>query len=259
MNRGSINVANLLLLEAAEIGDADGIAAALKAGAEPNSRKVVTLRCLVFDDVKRSKKLLSDEEVEKGVGRSENRYVTWSAESALALAIIHNHPQCVAALLEGRADPNLPVAWQVARGRPIWTQDVWNGMLEGKYDLNYRFESALAVALGWGEAFERDGTPVQIMRPNERRADMLINKGGAVVRLATPQSAQETIQVATVSPNPDIVGLLVQAGATVTDDLLDAARRLEDKTDKRLTGAMDANTLPRSPTSSSITLYSMHS
>ncbi|KAJ3342534.1 hypothetical protein HDU93_001920 [Gonapodya sp. JEL0774] len=255
MTHSALNAANLLLLEAAEIGDVEGLEAALKAGAEPYARKVVTLRCLVFEEMKRSKKLLSDEVVLKGVGRSENRYLTWNAESALALAIIFNHTDCVATLLQGRADPNLPVSWSVVRGRPIWVQDEWNQLSVGQYDLTYRFDSALALALGWGDSFERDGTSVQIIGEEERQGQLVLNKRGAVIRLATPTNVQETVQLAKLSPNPDIVALLIKAGATVTDSHWDAARKLEDKDFPRFSAVLDACSLPRSPTSSSITLF----
>ncbi|KXS16873.1 hypothetical protein M427DRAFT_154259 [Gonapodya prolifera JEL478] len=222
---------SLQLLAAVESKDAHAVRTALAAGADPNARKLCTLTCTVYAGSKTtlgksgllaalsgSSSATADAQ-EKGTGASETLTVTAQGESALALAILHDSPACVHELLLGGADPNLPAAWRIARGRQVWTRQTWANIAEREWDLAYRFNSHLELALGVGTGRDASGDfPLDYLAHADpsHPAEVWCSNRGAAPLLADPSPDERTFMGVPFVPNIEIVEELVRGGAKVS-------------------------------------------
>ncbi|KXS10355.1 hypothetical protein M427DRAFT_182996 [Gonapodya prolifera JEL478] len=222
---------SLQLLAAVESKDSHAVRRALAAGADPNTRKLCTLTCTVYAGSKAtngksgllaafsgSSSATADAQ-EKGTGSSETLTVTSHGESALALAILHDSPECVHELLLAGADPNLPAAWRIARGRQVWTRQMWSNVAEREWDLAYRFNSHLELALGFGTGRDASGDfPLDYLADADpsHLAEVWCSNRGAAPLLADPSPDERTFTGVPFVPNIEIVEELVRGGAQVS-------------------------------------------
>ncbi|KXS16782.1 hypothetical protein M427DRAFT_55119 [Gonapodya prolifera JEL478] len=217
-----------LLINSVESGDANGVAVALRLGANPNVRKRVILGVKVYNKAVRRKSWFNGDEQEKGFGSSETHHKAVLGESALVQAMIRNDVAVVDTLLQAGANVNAEVEWKIIKSRPVWTKEVWRKVQEGSWDVSYKFESALEFALGVGWAFDREGHVSGVMTLNLRKlGDLWINVSGAMVKLKDPV-ANETLRTVRVKKNPAIVRLLLEHGAWPSKEAVATVARDKD-------------------------------
>ncbi|KAJ3336116.1 hypothetical protein HDU93_003623 [Gonapodya sp. JEL0774] len=194
---------DILLIEAVENGQAPRVQQLLADGANPNTRKWVTLTCTI--------------------GR-ETKMDSVECESALALAILLANEDVVKALLEGGADPNGVCEWKLAYRFPSWDADTWN-RLRWLGTLFFPSALTLAVARG-GKMIAWTGGTVDA--PDSAN-QLAINHKGGNVQLKDPKERVDAfITPFTLRPSLPIVRLLLYHGAAVTRTELDAARKWPD-------------------------------
>ncbi|KXS18369.1 hypothetical protein M427DRAFT_53761 [Gonapodya prolifera JEL478] len=213
MNTSLVNDA---LLEAAERGDAAGVAKALSRSAHPRTRKRVVLTCDVYEDSRYSKPLFGGEEKEKGTGRCETKHLRCYGESALALAIIANSVESARALLEAGADPNEAIQWTVVRGHDIWVLDQWDKLGAETWDFTYIYDTALHLAIGRGQTRDHDGSRASTVEYLASKGQLWINSQGGLVKLRNPRP-HESFVTKECKVNFEMVNLLCQHGARISD------------------------------------------
>ncbi|KXS10938.1 hypothetical protein M427DRAFT_158643 [Gonapodya prolifera JEL478] len=218
------------LIQAIEDGDHTAVESLLALGADPNTRKRVTLTC----SVKAGRRSLGVVRVRKNMlrmddyrERFEDVFVgetdTVFGESALALAIITRRVAIVHTLLERGADPNLRIEWRNSDSGLVWTKERWDTQ---RWARTFSAENALILALGRGvKVFDCDGRPSAFSHLAET-GKIRVNKPGGHVMLRSPASFRDAYEEATLQPRPDIAGMLIQYGAVVTIDAMVAARKM---------------------------------
>ncbi|KAJ3335333.1 hypothetical protein HDU93_005786, partial [Gonapodya sp. JEL0774] len=194
---------DIQLIEAVENGQAQRVRQLLADGANPNTRKRVTLTCSI---------------------EGETKTDTVECESALTLAIIHANEDIVKALLEGGADANLACEWKVADWGSSWNADRWN---RTRWYWTFSFPSALTLAMARGGKWTWwDGRTEDSPYPNNK---LSINHKGGHIQLKDPAVLQDArIRFFTVRPSLPIVKLLLSHGAAVAQREFDAARKQPD-------------------------------
>ncbi|KXS09119.1 hypothetical protein M427DRAFT_39486, partial [Gonapodya prolifera JEL478] len=132
------------LIEAVEAADLNLVKQRLAEGANPNSRKTVTLNVTV-----------------DGEAHSDTQYM----ESALIIAIRDGQLEIVESLLKAGCDPNAPVSWNVSNAMPTWTAADWSG--PARWFAHNEYPSALdfALANSYGKAFNEKGGKVVLNNP----------------------------------------------------------------------------------------------
>ncbi|KAJ3301793.1 hypothetical protein HDU93_006799, partial [Gonapodya sp. JEL0774] len=204
---------NPALFKAVESSNLAEVRTALAAGADPNARKKVSISCFVFEGSKWSTSLFSKTPTEKPVGSYTMLNATTHGESALAMAIMQGNVELVRLLLDNGADPTLPIEWKIIRGRNVWTQSVWQNVIQrGTWDITYTFGSALELAIGEGVASDPMGqTRIESMGSTSR--ELWINKKGFFVLHSNPgagPSDEKSFQTIEFTPDLRILDLLLQ-------------------------------------------------
>ncbi|KXS19855.1 hypothetical protein M427DRAFT_52701 [Gonapodya prolifera JEL478] len=138
------------------------------------------------------------------LGSTKETDSVW-AESVLGLAIRSGRPDVVKVLLEAGCDANSRIRWKLSWYHSKWDAKKWEHQrwLE---DEAYKYRSALEFALNCG------------------RWDF--NKMGADVVLSNPVDWDAVCDRFTLIPSIEIVQLLLQHGARVSEGELQAAREL---------------------------------
>ncbi|KAJ3334687.1 hypothetical protein HDU93_007443 [Gonapodya sp. JEL0774] len=224
------------LIKAVEADDFLAATTALAEGADPNTRKKVSIVCSIFENSKWSNSSIggrSPTPVGGFVGRSR-----WAlGESALAVAILQNNARMVRLLLDHGADPELPIEWRIIRGRTVWTAPIWNRVIEtGNWDLAYYFPSALELALGEGAAMDMMGD-IKVECKEDTVLELWTNLPGSVYLSdpGTKDGDQTTYSVVEFSPNLEIIEMLLALGVHVSPDIEPALRRCA----RQLLGKLD--------------------
>ncbi|KAJ3336057.1 hypothetical protein HDU93_003796 [Gonapodya sp. JEL0774] len=215
------------LVVAAETGDTATAHTLLINGARPGRAwKTVTVSCLVQSD--------------GGGTNTETRKL--HCESALALAIMRGHEDTVRELLAYGDAPNGQEDWyipgfKVDQGR-AWSQREWE---KGSFPIRYVFSSPLALALGRGANItdETGGTysmtaetgvvEDQDLNTLANQGFYLTNKPGDLVLVSNPVSLGENTQTVLIKPKLGILRALVDAGAEITDEVLQLANLHTDR------------------------------
>ncbi|KAJ3335427.1 hypothetical protein HDU93_005522, partial [Gonapodya sp. JEL0774] len=215
---------DIQLIEAVENGQSQRVRQLLAEGANPNSRKRVTLS--------------------RQIGFWERRTDTVECESVLALGILHAHEDVVKALLEGGADPNGVCEWKLANLWPSWAADDWDRERWLRTCL-FLCALTLAVARGgewtWWHGYTEDA-------PNPDNQLVISLKGGNVLLIDPKEAKDAFVEPFTLRPSLPIVCLLLSHGAVVTQRELDAARELPDT--QFLQALQDPQSNPPTPVSS---------
>ncbi|KAJ3344270.1 hypothetical protein HDU93_000060 [Gonapodya sp. JEL0774] len=191
-------VANARLMEAVEFGNIAEVRTLLGSGrADANTCKRVTQRGSVI--------------VRRGGIFSSNTMETVSdtvrAESALVVAVRNGRVDLARALLEAGANPNATVQWSVANFFQDWDMEAWETK---RWFPSYSFSSALVLALQKGTAwFSGPGGHVQIPTPR------------------SPEERYSRHQTFNLRPKIEMVLALLAYGAEVTDEVRNAAKRLD--------------------------------
>ncbi|KXS20580.1 hypothetical protein M427DRAFT_131355 [Gonapodya prolifera JEL478] len=124
-------------------------------------------------------------------------------ESALCIAIRSGKSEIVWSLLQSGCDPNTPIQWKIATAVHSWTRATWD---ESRWWLSPTFPSALDFALAsGGRAF---------------------NKRGAYVVLTNPSFSGQIYDWVDQTPDPDVIKVLLEHGADVSESCLDTASKL---------------------------------
>ncbi|KAJ3329903.1 hypothetical protein HDU93_000717, partial [Gonapodya sp. JEL0774] len=203
------------LLEAVEANDFAAVKAAIANGGDPNARKRISLGCMVYDGSKWSTGFFGGAPKEKPVGKFLARNTGAVGESALAVAILRSNARMVHFLLENGADPNLPVEWKIIRGRAVWSIPVWQSVIEsGSWDLTYRFENALNLAIGEGTARDPQGVSrIECLGSTSR--ELWVNQRSPVILSdpGTRSGEKPTYNTIEFTPDLEIVDLLLKYGA----------------------------------------------
>ncbi|KAJ3335737.1 hypothetical protein HDU93_004583 [Gonapodya sp. JEL0774] len=186
--------ATMLLIDAVEANDAEAVKKALQQGADPNARKLVTLK-VNFED-------------------GEMKTDTLPMESAMTLAIRNGASddravEVVRALLEAGCDPNGSVEWKASNYFDVWTPQEWNGKY--RWLTSYKYPSYLAFALTANKG-----------RP--------FSEKGAHVVLDNPSNQDQRRDEFPLRPNIEIIRLLLQFGAKVAPSIVQLARKLPEHT-----------------------------
>ncbi|KAJ3339846.1 hypothetical protein HDU93_007731 [Gonapodya sp. JEL0774] len=124
-------------------------------------------------------------------------------ESALCIAIRSGKAEFVWALLEHGCNPNAPIRWQIAASVNTWTREHWDSK---RWWLTRSFASALDFSLSAGGA--------------------AFNKRGANVVINNPSFSAQIYDWVEQSPDPDVIKVLLEHGAEVTDSCLETATKL---------------------------------
>ncbi|KXS16872.1 hypothetical protein M427DRAFT_30973 [Gonapodya prolifera JEL478] len=225
------------LIEAIEAGDTRMAAAAISAGADPNTRKRFILGCIVHEGSKWTTSFFgSGGPKEKPVGGFAPRNVQAVGESALAVAILRNNPQLVQLLLDNGADPNLPIEWKIIRGRAVWSEPIWNTVVEGAgtWDTLYHFGSALELAIG--EGVTRDPHGETRLEAKGTARELWINMPGILNMMSDPgthgaNKDKPTFKAIDFTPNLEIVDILLRHGARVTPAVRPALEKVAQNRD----------------------------
>ncbi|KXS20791.1 hypothetical protein M427DRAFT_27884 [Gonapodya prolifera JEL478] len=197
------------LIAGCEEGRLDVVGEALQYGADPKARKQVTIRVRVAAAKtmrRRSIFGLKDYKEEP----QETRVDTRMGESAIALAIrsyAASKGVVVRKLLEAGCNPNDPIEWSIPGYRERWTEDDWHTRRWNERE-TFRYPSALDLALTAGE--------------------WNFNKFGAHVTTNNPSSPEDVCDGYYLTPNLQIVEVLLEHGARITDSVLARARELRD-------------------------------
>ncbi|KAJ3335700.1 hypothetical protein HDU93_004642 [Gonapodya sp. JEL0774] len=211
------------LIKSIEMGDLAGTREALAAGADPNARKTVVLGCTVYGETQTTKSWFKGEVKEKGKGTRAIRYRAVHGESALALAVLGDSVEAADLLIRYGANPNLPVEWHIIRSRDVWTNELWQEVVEeGRWDVTMTAANALDLAVGKLEATDAKGERATVVQLLANKGELWINKEGGLVTLINP-AADETFQTLRTAIDRDVVDLLIFSGARVTDGARDIA------------------------------------
>ncbi|KXS22058.1 hypothetical protein M427DRAFT_163091 [Gonapodya prolifera JEL478] len=194
---GQMEEANAQLVEAVEAGNLEMVQVALAAGADPSLSR---------------KSVTLHVKLRNGVTKTETHLM----ESVLAIAIRDEKIDIVKCLLARGCDPNRPIQWKISRWHTMWTQQKWDHQRWFEHDA-LRYPSALNFALAWGGRG--------------------FNKRGAHVNLHNPSNADHVCDDYPLSPNTEIVKVLLSHGAQVTDSILESAWELSDRTFARILAA----------------------
>ncbi|KXS09123.1 hypothetical protein M427DRAFT_39489 [Gonapodya prolifera JEL478] len=197
------------LVAACEAGALDEVRKLLARRVNPDlARKHVTLKC----------------RLDKGDTRTDTIF----GESCLALAIIHERSEVVKLLLEAGASPNLNVTWRLSHAGK-WDVTYWN---ENRWHFQYRFSSGLLLALGKGARVSLSNchTKDHQFGPWQTEAEtqglLRVNHKGGVVVLDHPMKIGDQYKEVHLKPSLEIVRPLLNAGALVTDEVMEALLRL---------------------------------
>ncbi|KAJ3339386.1 hypothetical protein HDU93_008294 [Gonapodya sp. JEL0774] len=197
------------LIDAIEVGRLDLVESLLKDGANANARKKLTLLALVHNNNSVSDKAGPTKWVTNKLTRSpsgghESCSDSVDVESALGLAVRDCRVDIAQALIKAGADANTAVEWRIAATHRVgnWSREKWAN--------RYRFmsfNSSLELALQTG--------PMQF------------NKSGSQIILDNPISSDAVAESYTLTPNLEMVRLLVVAGkAHITKRVLEFSRLL---------------------------------
>ncbi|KXS15999.1 hypothetical protein M427DRAFT_155041 [Gonapodya prolifera JEL478] len=216
------------LLRAVEQGDITAAREALTAGADPNCRKTIVLGCTVFDESRVVKSWFKDKSTEKGKGGRVLRYRAVPGESALGLAILGDCVEAVDLLLKCGADPNAMIEWHIVRGRDVWTKDLWQSVVEeGQLDLTMTAANALDLAVGRIEATDATGGRAAVAQLLVNKGEVWINQEGGLIQLVDP-SANDTFRSLRIETNRDTVDILLDFGARVSEQAIEAAVKADN-------------------------------
>ncbi|KXS19527.1 hypothetical protein M427DRAFT_28973 [Gonapodya prolifera JEL478] len=211
------------LVAAAESGDLNQTRELLSDEAEPRMAwKSVSLTCRVVGD--------------NGESTTESRHR--NCESALAAAIIGGHEDIVRLLLAYNASPNGSEDWYIAgcRSNGTWTGEDWAKC----FPVHYEFDSPLALALGRGATTTNDNENLDTslahilmgqpsLQQLANRGHYLINKPGAFIVLENPVSQSQCAEMVQITPHVGIIRALIDAGATISDGILELAIQHNDR------------------------------
>ncbi|KAJ3337021.1 hypothetical protein HDU93_001740 [Gonapodya sp. JEL0774] len=201
------------LIEAVEGGDPARVRQLLADGVSVNARKRVTLKV----------------DLESGETKSD----AIDCESALTLAILHGHLDVVRALLAHGADPNATCEWRIADHESTpWTFAKWNTY---RWLLTITFSSPLLLAIGRGGRMvasipdpESEDSEDRFDVTMETHHKLQINLKGGDVRLENPTDARGACVDFAMRRSLDIVKLLLEHGAVVSDSIVATARKVQD-------------------------------
>ncbi|KAJ3341218.1 hypothetical protein HDU93_005409 [Gonapodya sp. JEL0774] len=216
LGRGQAGRDDRDLVEAVEAGETLRACQLLLEGADPHSRKRVTLTV----DIHHTTLLQDSSSTSRPVTRSE----TVECESVLGLAIMHGHVDIVEQLLKMGANPNAQIEWSRSNWFESWTPKDW---LDRRWRFKCSFPSALSLAVGrggTGKYFE-GYLLADIPEPN---GALFVNLKGGEVMLESPATMEEAYVQLTVQPKLEIVNLLLKHGAEVTPAALAAAKKQSD-------------------------------
>ncbi|KXS09121.1 hypothetical protein M427DRAFT_141369 [Gonapodya prolifera JEL478] len=192
-----VSEVDVRLVDGVEQGRIDVVRAALAQGGHPDARKSVTVVARLSD--------ADWEEV------SDTRWM----ESALGLAVRDGRADLVEALLEGGADPNLPIVFCLPNWFPKpndprpWNRVTWD--LRWAPDTHRRFGSALELALTSGR--------------------LRFNLSGGSVVVRNPEESWDSVRVLIpLKPSVDVVQTLLKRGAKITEEAISTARKRSDRT-----------------------------
>ncbi|KAJ3339538.1 hypothetical protein HDU93_008069 [Gonapodya sp. JEL0774] len=141
----STSETSLRLLLACEQIKTEDVKKALKAGADPNVRKIVTLVAVLQG--------------------GQERRDTQQMESVLAIAIRNENADIVTSLLGAGADPNRPISWRVAACHPSgsWSSQQWES---ARWIDGASFSSALEFSLScWEGKMNKRGPDITLKNP----------------------------------------------------------------------------------------------
>ncbi|KAJ3338765.1 hypothetical protein HDU93_009078 [Gonapodya sp. JEL0774] len=218
------------LIDAVDQGDAAIVRQMIAGGGNPNARKTVTLSCNVLvarksrGKIKVKKGMFRQEEEERFEEVREQWVDSTLGETALALAIISGNQEVAEVLLEAGADPNLPVEWKNADTATSWNKERWE---KSRWVRTYLVDSHLLLAIGRGaRVIDYDGSPSTFTQLAEM-GKLRVNFKGGSVTVENPTTWKEAYAEAMVGNRPNIVALLLQYGARVTEDAIRLAASLE--------------------------------
>ncbi|KXS16819.1 hypothetical protein M427DRAFT_133894 [Gonapodya prolifera JEL478] len=210
-----MNWKDIQLIVAAENGDFEAVNRLLEFGANPMSKKLITITGNVAIWQRESVA-----EHDTPLRPIEDKV---QCESALALAIIHNHYRVVEALLRSSADPDEEIRWQIGNNS-LKTKRLSAIEWRKRWEWTISFPSALTLALatGGGVARRHDGQTIHTYPP--RSGNLMINCKGAHPVLDEISLPTMAFIDAPVTCNLDIVQLLLEFGAQVTQHDIDIAK-----------------------------------
>ncbi|KXS19517.1 hypothetical protein M427DRAFT_28963 [Gonapodya prolifera JEL478] len=210
-----------LLFAAVEAGDAVAASRSLRRGAAAKARKLVTLRCKVFE------RLEPQQDGYVGRGAVEFLEDTLVAESALCVAIMRGHIDIVRILLDWGADINEPIEWKISNWGKHWVKQIWNTQ---RWFFTINFPSALAFALGkLGTIKLFNGNLDREWQNAAERGILPMNAPGAQVVVLDPARSHQTFTQSPIVPDLSMIELLLSRGAVVTNQLVQACGDLEDE------------------------------
>ncbi|KAJ3336400.1 hypothetical protein HDU93_002900 [Gonapodya sp. JEL0774] len=202
------------LIQAVEAADANEVRRLLDAGARATAAKRVTI---TFDVASQIYKFKRD--------KVERKTDTVDCESALALAIMRAQPEIVGMLLEAGAPPNREIRWKRS-AFGTWNMPIGDWEV-ARWECEYFFPSALTLALGKGGKGVTAATGKVVTIPNSKNI-LAINLPGGHVDIFRPRLVDDVRVQLQIVPSIEIVRLLLDAGATVTEKELDAAKSNSD-------------------------------
>ncbi|KXS19129.1 hypothetical protein M427DRAFT_41976 [Gonapodya prolifera JEL478] len=204
------------LLDAIEKNDLAAVEAALLSGANPDTRKSITLSCFVYPSWDED-----DFGEVVGIGNPQLLSDTVLGETALALAIVRaKSVQIVTALLNSGANPDAPPSWRLPATNPVWCREDWDQ--RWSYTLSFPSLLALAMARG-GRAIEASELPAY-WQDELDSGRVRVSKPGAVVHFEGGDDFNLVCDEALLAPRKDLVEVLLSHGARVVDADLSAAR-----------------------------------
>ncbi|KAJ3335332.1 hypothetical protein HDU93_005785 [Gonapodya sp. JEL0774] len=185
------------LIAAVEDGDAALVGNLLREGANRNARMNITLAVTI--------------------ATGEIKTETIQGESALALAILHRHPQVVDALLSFGADPNREITWNIAAVKAIWTLHDWNHL---RWLHTITFPSPIDLALGFSG---RCRSPWKIYAGSVPEYDnkLTVNRRGGHIVLKNPNRWDDVRVWLSFRVSPATILHLLRHGAAITETLGD--------------------------------------
>ncbi|KXS09108.1 hypothetical protein M427DRAFT_251265 [Gonapodya prolifera JEL478] len=220
------------LVEAVEKGRAVEVRRLIDAGANPDARKQMTMGALVVTGKRlvrvkvRSNLFREDDFEEKFEEVVEAKSDTVDCESALTIAILHGHVDCVAALLEMGAKVDGPADWKFGNVGPettAWSSDSWE---KERWSGTVSFPSPLCLAVGRGGKVQWWNGDIVVSPDNSGKVPT--NPRGGRVALNSPTKMDDIRIMLKLSPRPEIVQLLLSHGASVTATELSAVKTFPD-------------------------------